>query len=91
MKFTHHDLGSLNAGAVVVIALDGTEANVQLMDDSNFRHYKAGRGYRAVGGHYKQSPVRLVVPRGGHWHVAVDLGGFSGRVSSSVTVLRASA
>lgn len=87
MQFVHHDLGYLNGGEIVEITLSGTEANVQLMDSSNFSSYKSGRQYRYVGGHTKSSPVRLQIPRSGHWHVAVDLGGYSGRISSSARLL----
>ena len=87
MSFVHHDLGSLSGGEIVEVTLSGTEANVCLMDDSNFRSYRAGQSFRHFGGHYKRSPVRLQVPGAGHWHVAVDLGGFEGSVSSSARVL----
>ena len=35
----------------------------------------------------KKSPVRLKVPHAGHWHVAVDLGGYAGQIRSSAQVL----
>lgn len=70
------------------ITLRGNAANVQLMDSSNFSTYKRGRGgHRYIGGHATKSPVRLQVPRSGHWHVAVDLGGYAGRISSSARIL----
>jgi hypothetical protein len=87
MKYQHYDLGNLNGGEIVEVTLSGTEANVCLMDDLNFCSYEAGRSFRHVGGHYKRSPVRLAVPKRGHWHVTVDLGGFGGSVSSSVRVV----
>jgi len=89
VQFTHYDLGSLRGGETVVVTLAGTEANVRLMDDSNFRSYRAGRKHHYYGGHAKRSPVRLGVPRSGHWHVAVDLGGYGGNVRSSIKVLPA--
>lgn len=87
MQFVHHDLGNRSGGEVVEITLKGNAANVQLMDSSNFSAYKNRRSYRYQGGHYTRSPIRLQIPRSGHWHVAVDLGGYSGRVSSSARVL----
>ncbi len=60
MSFVHHDLGSLSGGEIVEVTLSGTEANVCLMDDSNFRSYRAGQSFRHFGGHYKRSPVRLL-------------------------------
>ena len=87
MRFIHHDLGSLRGGEVVVVTLKGSAANVRLLDSSNFTGYKAGRRHRFYGGHAKKSPVRLQVPRAGHWHVVVDLGGYGGQVRSSAQVL----
>jgi hypothetical protein len=87
MKFTQYDLGQLNAGAVVEVTLRGTEANVRLMDAPNLQSYRSGRRHTYYGGHYKQSPARIPVPRFGHWYVTVDLGGDAGSVSSAVRVL----
>lgn len=87
MKFIHHDLGRLRGGEIVVVTLKGNAANVRLMDSSNFSSYRRGRRHRFYGGHVKQSPVRLQVPHGGHWHVAVDMGGHGGRVQAGVQVL----
>lgn len=87
MNFQHYDLGQRHAGEIVQINLSGTAANVQLMDSSNFRSYRAGRQYRYTGGHATRSPVRLQIPHSGHWHVAIDLGGYAGTVRSSVNVL----
>lgn len=87
MKFQHYDLGHREAGEIVQINLSGTEANVQLMDSSNFSSYRAGRRYQYIGGHTTRSPVRLQIPRSGYWHVAIDLGGYAGTIKSSVNVL----
>jgi hypothetical protein len=87
VNFTHYDLGVLSGSEVVEVSLQGTAANVRLMDSSNFSAYRAGRQHRFYGGHARQSPVRLQVPAAGHWYVAVDLGGYAGSVRSSVRVL----
>ncbi len=87
MKFIHTDLGNRKGGEVVEITLSGNSANVRLMDSSNFQSYKNGRKHKFYGGHAKRSPVRLKIPRAGHWHVAVDSGGNPGRVNASVKVL----
>jgi len=87
MQFQHYELGYLQGGAVVEVTLRGTEANVRLMNDSNFHSYRAGRRHEYYGGHYRQSPARICVPSSGNWHVAVDLGGYAGSVQSSVRVL----
>jgi hypothetical protein len=86
MQFLHTDLGYLSGGEIVEVTLD-SRANVRLMDSSNFSSYRAGRRHNFYGGQAKQSPVRIPVPRSGHWHLAIDLGGYSGRIRSSVRVL----
>jgi hypothetical protein len=87
MEHLKKDLGQLKKGAVVVVKLR-QQANVLLMDSSNYRTYAAGRGgtYRYKGGHIKRSPARIAVPSSGHWILAVDLGGRAGRVDASVAV-----
>ena len=88
MQHVKYNLGHLERGATVVVSLD-KQANVLLMDSSNYRTYASGRGghYRYTGGLAKRAPVRLVVPSTGHWFVVIDLGGYSGRVRSGVNVL----
>lgn len=87
MNFRHYDLGNLKRGQIVEVTLSGTAANVRLMDSSNFSSYKRGRRHSYFGGHAKRSPVRITVPRSGHWHLAIDLGGYRGTVRSAVNVL----
>lgn len=89
MDFQHYDLGHRSRGEIVEITMSGTAANVQLMDDSSFRSYRSGRRYKYTGGHATHSPVRLAIPSTGHWHVAIDLGGYVGTVKSAVRVLPA--
>lgn len=87
MQFSKHDLGHRAGGEIVEVILKGNAANVRLMDSSNFQSYRSGRRHRYIGGHAKRSPVRLQIPRSGHWYVAVDMGGYKGKVSSSVRML----
>ncbi|MGA2067948.1 MAG: DUF1883 domain-containing protein [Thermoguttaceae bacterium] len=85
MKYLHWEM---NAGSENVIAVElSRAANVLLLDDANYNSYRCGSSYRYHGGHAKQTPVRLVPPRSGHWHVVVDLGGYGGQVDASVSVL----
>jgi hypothetical protein len=89
VQFVHHDLGQQSAGATAVVKLSGTEANVYLMDAHSFSSFRSTRrASQAYGGHYRGSPVRLTVPRAGHWHVAVYITpGYVGRVISSAYVI----
>ncbi len=84
MKFLHWEM---DAGPENVIQVElSRQANVLLLDDTNFSAYRHGRQYRYHGGHAKQTPVTLAPPRNGHWHVVVDLGGYAGHVEASVVV-----
>jgi hypothetical protein len=86
MQFVHNDLGILSGGEVVEITL-ASQANVKLMDSSNFSSYQQGGRHRFIGGRAVKSPLRLQVPSAGHWHVAVDLGGYGGSIRAGVRVL----
>jgi hypothetical protein len=83
MDFIHYDLKRLERGQIVEVELDHA-ANVLLLDSTNFNHYRNGRRHTFFGGHVTTTPFRIPVPSSGHWHVAVDLGGYAGRVRSSV-------
>lgn len=86
MNFLHYEL-DLSLGDIVEVTLD-KQANVRLLDSANFSYYKQGKKHRYYGGLAKMSPVRLTSPRSGHWHLVVDLGGYTGRVSASVRTLK---
>ena len=86
MNFQHHDLGFLDGNKVVEVTLSNA-ANVRLLDSSNFSNYQHGGRHQFFGGYATRSPVRLPVPRSGHWHVAIDLGGYGGSVRAGVRVL----
>lgn len=87
MQFNYYDLGHVERGRIVEITLQGSAANVRLMDSSNYQNFKNGRQHRCVGGLAKQSPVRLQVPHSGRWYVTVDMQGLRGTVRSGVRVL----
>lgn len=87
MKFVHHDLGNRSRGEIVEVTLSGNAANVRLMDSSNLGKFKNGQRHQYTGGLAKRSPVRLRIPRSGHWHITVDMIGLRGSVRSSALVL----
>ena len=91
MEFTHYKLGHVARGTVVEVTLQGSAANVCLMDNSNLNSYKAGRGYKYHGGLAKKSLTRLQVPSSGTWHVTVDMRGLRGSTRSSIRVIPAEA
>lgn len=87
MKFTHYNLGHQPRGTTVEVTLRGNAANVQLLDNLNFQNYRSRRRYKYSGGLAKRSPVRLVVPHNGHWHITVDMQGLRGQTRSSIKIL----
>ena len=86
MNFLQNDLGRRERGEVVEVTLSAA-ANVRLMDSSNFSSYKRRQRHTYYGGYVKRSPYRLTIPSSGHWHVAIDLGGYAGTVRAGVSVL----
>ena len=86
MNFLHYKV-DLSPGEGVEVTLD-KRANVKLLDDTNFRAYQNGQQHRYYGGEAVRSPVRLTPPHSGRWHIAIDLGGYSGSVKASVRTVR---
>ena len=87
MQFQYHDLGQLNGGEIVEVTLTGNAANVKLMNSSNFQSYKSNKRHTYYGGYVTRSPYKIPVPSSGRWYVTLDLGGYSGRLGSSVRIL----
>ena len=90
MNYLHYEL-DLKDGDVVEVTLD-KQANVRLLDDTNFSTYRrGGRHTYHGGGLARQSPIRLVPPYPGRWHLVIDLGGYAGAVQASVRTLPSAA
>ncbi len=87
MKFTHYKFDRLQSGDVIEVTLQGSAANVRLMNNTNFQSYRSGRKHQYYGGLVKRSPYRLTVPSSGQWHVTIDMAGLRGQVRSSARVL----
>ncbi len=87
MKFIHSDLGQRRAGDRVQFTLQGSSANVRLLDSSNFSNYRNGRSYRGVMGRAIRSPSVLQIPRSGRWHAVVDMQGLRGNVNASIQAM----
>ena len=85
MNFGKFPLGYRSGGEIVTVTLQGVESDVMLMTDSDLRSYASGGSASYHGGHYKASPVRLVVPSAGPWTVVV-VPGLGGQVRASVSV-----
>lgn len=89
MQFLHKRL-YLNAGDIVVVDCSH-QSNILLTTDSNFTNYKNGRGFQhhGGGGFFQQLPARLKAPQSGYWNITIDLGGGSGNVRHSISVIPA--
>jgi hypothetical protein len=86
MNYLHQEFEA-GPDDVIEVTLDG-QANVMLLDDINFDHYRKSESFRYHGGLAKVSPARLVPPYQGRWHVVVDLGGYAGTVRAGMRVLQ---
>lgn len=84
MNFLHYEY-DLSSGDIVEVTLDN-QANVRLLDATNYSKYRKGKKHRYFGGLGKKSPIRIPVPNAGHWHLVVDLGGYPGTIRASVRV-----
>ena len=85
MNFLHYDV-SASTGDIVEVTLD-KQANVRLLDNTNFSKYKRGEKHSYYGGLATVSPFTVQVPRSGPWHVVIDLGGYPGTVRASVRTI----
>lgn len=86
MNFLHQEF-DVGPDDLLEVTLDGP-ANVMLLDSENYDRYRKGESFRYFGGLAKTSPMPLVPPQRGRWHVVVDLGGFAGRVRAGVRVMQ---
>ncbi len=86
MNFLHYHF-QLDSGDAVEVTLD-KQANVRLLDDTNFSLYKRGERHTYYGGLAKVSPIMLHAPRAGHWNLVIDLGGYAGTVKASVRTIK---
>jgi hypothetical protein len=85
MRHLHYSIQA-DSGQSVVVSLRGNAANVMLLDDFQYSHYRTGKSFRYFGGHFRASPAVIGVPHSGHWNVVIDLGGREGHVEASVAV-----
>lgn len=85
-RFKHYDLMGQRAGTVIEVTLNAVN-NVRLMTPANFQRFKELLDFKYIGGVAKKSPIRLVVPEDGHWHLIVDMEGHHGMADSAVKVM----
>lgn len=62
---------NIERGEVIQVTLD-KQADVMLMDEANYNRYCVAKKYSFTGGRATRSPVQLVPPAAGHWHLVVS-------------------
>ncbi|TNM65083.1 DUF1883 domain-containing protein [Aliirhizobium smilacinae] len=89
-RFTYYDLKSQRAGTAIEVTLSAVN-NIRLMNAVNYQRFTERLDFKYVGGVARKSPVRLVMPESGHWHLIVDMEGHHGLAESSVKLIPAPA
>lgn len=85
MEYIYSEIQA-RAGAIVEVTLD-QQANVRLLDPTNYSRFKSRQQCRGYGGRALRSPLRLQVPSSGTWYVVIDLGGSGGAIRHSVRII----
>lgn len=88
--FTHYDLKPQRAGTAIEVTLSAVN-NIRLMNAANYQRFTERLDFKYVGGVTRKSPVRLVIPENGHWHLIIDMEGHHGLAESSVKLIPAPA
>lgn len=78
---------NLELGDMVSVSIDH-QANVILLDETNYQNYRNRRQFRHYGGWAERSPVNIPAPSTGHWYLVIDLGRQSGTVRHSARVIK---
>ena len=86
-NFLHHS-EYLSAGDWFRVHLRHSSARTMLMDSANFQAYRSGGSFSFYGGWPERSPIDLVAPHSGTWHLVLDLEGGSGSINHSLEVFR---
>jgi Domain of unknown function (DUF1883) len=73
-------------GTIVEVALD-QQANVRLLDPTNYQLFKSGQQHQYYGGRALRSPIRLPVPSRGRWYIVIDLGGHGGTIRHNIRLI----
>lgn len=87
MNYQHYEWQHLGTEDVIEVTLD-KQANVRLMDPHNFNRYHRNESYISFGGVPLKTVTTFTPPNPGHWHLVVDLEGFSEGVKVGVRVIR---
>ena len=81
-----YDLGVAGPGKSIVVTITRS-VQVRVMDDENYRLYKADEACKAFSGRLTSSPYRFALPREARWHVIIDPSTYSGIAEFSVRLI----
>jgi hypothetical protein len=84
MLHKHYKL-NLEQGEILQVTLD-KQADVLLMDESNYNKFMVDKKYESYGGRARRSPVQMAPPAAGRWHLVVVPSG-SGEIKVSVETI----
>lgn len=84
-KHLHYNF-TLTKDEVIEVNLS-SQANVLLMDDSNYSEYRKKRDFEYIGGFVKATPFRIRPPNNGHWHVVIEGSNQDKKLRAAVRVL----
>ena len=88
MKYWFHDIGEVEEGKVLEVALD-QPAIIRVMDEKNYDSYKNNQSYSCITSNVTVSPYKVKLPRTAHWFVVIDPDGRSGMIKSNIKVYQA--
>jgi len=86
MEYLHYEFNTIPK-EIIRVVID-RQANVMLMDSVNYAKYCSKKKHEFVGGLVVESPLYLKPPHPGHWHIVIDSGGFPGKVSANVNIIK---
>lgn len=80
-----YDLGVAVGKSIVVTITRSVQ--IRIMDDENYRLYKADEDCKAFSGRLTSSPYRFALPREARWHVIIDPSTYSGIAEFNVRLI----
>ena len=85
MNYVHYKV-TVGPNKVIQVGLN-RQAFVRLLDTSNYNRYVMRKPYDYSGGLAQTSPVNMIPPHHGTWHVVVDLDGKAGQLKAKIKIL----
>jgi hypothetical protein len=86
MQYLHTNLGIRFGGDRVAVELNGSAANVRLLDEDNYLMFLLGGPFFSAGQLQVRTRDVHEIPYDDQWHLLIDLAGLVGSVSAKVAV-----